>query len=115
MNRVDKLSYYNNPDYIPLVDERLYGTYCPNWIVNETGHPIEVWPVEEPEEIERHRVLAQTVLDNEAQKVHLKDTAKLRKGGNLLLRQVDEEEEAGTVSCSKEARTERACAVYLLR
>ena len=88
LESVNKLAYYNDPDYIPLVDERLYGTFCPNWIVNETGHPIDVWPVEEPEQVEKHRILAQTVLHNQAQKVHLKDTAKLRKGGRLLLRRL---------------------------
>lgn len=37
VENLSKLSYYLDEKYIPIDDERLHGTYCPNWIVNESG------------------------------------------------------------------------------
>ncbi|GBG27842.1 Synaptotagmin-C [Hondaea fermentalgiana] len=76
------------PTYSPLDDERLHGMYTPNWVVNETGHALELWPVNKPGG--QMRSLEPRLLEyrgqkqiyhaetSEALRLHLHDTTRIR-------------------------------------
>uniref|UniRef100_A0A7S2RCS7 Calmodulin n=1 Tax=Mucochytrium quahogii TaxID=96639 RepID=A0A7S2RCS7_9STRA len=87
-----------DPNFEPLDDERLHGTYCPNWVVNETGHTAKVWPVRNPKKQAaslkptlmsyRGDVQEQIIESGEARKLHLHDVTALREKVMELLRQL---------------------------
>jgi len=86
------------PNFQPLDDERLHGSYTPNYVVNETGHGIEIWPVHDPSK-QKREVEPQTltyrgekqifrVEKGEAIRLHLHDTTRIRRKMLSLLQQM---------------------------
>lgn len=77
-----------DPTYTPIDDERLHGMYTPNWVVNETGHKVELWPISHPDDqyhstkpnYLKYRGDKQqyVVEEGEARRLHLHDTSRIR-------------------------------------
>ncbi|CAK9099386.1 Multiple C2 and transmembrane domain-containing protein 1 [Durusdinium trenchii] len=87
-----------DPSFSPMDDERLHGSYTPNWVVNETGHTAQVWPVKDPQEqmkTSEPQLLTYKgqqqmfeIENGQAQTVHLHDTSMLRHKMMSLLSQM---------------------------
>jgi hypothetical protein len=60
-----------------MADERFQASFCPHWVVNDTGLPLQVWPLASPE-ARGTREGAIFLDDGAACKLHVGDKAQLR-------------------------------------
>jgi hypothetical protein len=58
LNNIPELLVALRFDEGPQTDERLHGAFCPNWVINETGHDVHVWPVFHPTQPRNDRPIA---------------------------------------------------------
>jgi len=83
----------------PLIDPRLSGSFCPNWVINETGHVLDIWPVLDakrqsesicPQYVKYRGEIQRTQIeDGNVARLHLHDTSMVRGVASSLISQLE--------------------------